>query len=112
MANFWGLRRISIFSVSYAYVDHKDYLADSLFNANGVSPHFGKEMARAGSDYRVIFCKIRKKEAEAFKTALQSLENKMILCGHPDYSKFCDELTASIGNSKGDNHETDIRNAG
>jgi len=60
---------------------------------------YGKEFAGKGSDYRVIFCKVKKSDEQNFLKALHELKNKMLLMGHTDYeqaygSLFGDKLKA------------------
>lgn len=49
-----GLSILSILSVPYMYIDHKDYLADSLLAQNHVSVRLGNEFSRDDSPYRII----------------------------------------------------------
>jgi len=67
-------------------------MADQLFVREQVRVWFGHEFASPDSPYRVIFCKCRKKDAEAFERALEALPNKMLLCGHRDYITYCENL--------------------
>ena len=81
--------------LQYAYVDlntDSAYVADSLFYRHKVPVKFEEELARDGEEYRVIFCKIRKKYKNEFEKALGEIENKMYLLGHNDYGAFCDKL--------------------
>lgn len=96
MNNFWKLKTFSLLNASYAYVDHSSYLADPLFVQSKVKLKPSCEMVREGSPYRIIFCKVRKKDAERFEEALGGLENKMLLLGHRDYPEVCEKLTRII----------------
>lgn len=69
MKNYWRMEDFSIFSVPYAYVDHGSYLADALFVQNKVRMKFKGECAKAESPYRIVFCKVRKKDAGRFEEA-------------------------------------------
>ena len=62
MKNFLRLGGLSILSVQYMYIDHKNYLADFLLAQNHVSVHFGDEFSREDSPYRIILCKVRRKD--------------------------------------------------
>ena len=62
MKNFLRLDGLSILSVPYMYIDHKDYLADSLLAQNHVSVRLGNEFSRDDSSYRIILCKVRTKD--------------------------------------------------
>lgn len=44
----------------------------------------------------IIFCKVRKKDSERFLDALSELPNKMLICGHPDYEEYCDDIIGRI----------------
>lgn len=46
--------------------------------------------------YRIVFCKVRKKDAERFEDALDKLKNKMLLLGCRDYPDICSEITKMI----------------
>ena len=96
MKNYWRMGDFSIFSVPYAYVDHSSYLADSLFVQNKVRMKFKGECVKAESPYRIVFCKVRKKDAERFEEALGKLESKMLLFGYRDYPDICSEITKMI----------------
>lgn len=85
MKNFLRLDGRSILSVPYMYIDHKDYLADSLLTQNHVSVRFGSEFSRDNSPYRIIICKVRKKDTAEFEKSMELLCNKMLLFGHNDY---------------------------
>lgn len=90
--HYWTLERFSLRFSFYAIIDTEEYMADQLFVREQVRVWFGHEFASPDSPYRVIFCKCRKKDAEAFERALEALPNKMLLCGHRDYITYCENL--------------------
>lgn len=92
MKNYWKMEGFSLFSVPYVYVDHQSYLADQLFVQNKVSMKFKQELGKENSPYRLVFCKVRKKDIEQFETALGKLKDKMLLLGHRDYPEACSEI--------------------
>ena len=96
MKNYWRMKDFSIFSVSYAYVDHNSYRADRLFVQNKVRMKFKEEFAKAESPYCIVFCKVRKKDAERFEEALEKLKNKMLLLEYRDYPDVCKEIARMI----------------
>jgi hypothetical protein len=57
---------------------------------------FKGEMARENSAYRIILCKVLKKDAERFEEALGKLKDKMLLLGYRDYPDACNEITKMI----------------
>ena len=100
MKNYWRMKDFSIFSVPYAYVDHSSYQADRLFVQNKVRMKFREEYAKAESPYRIVLCKVRKKDTERFEEALGKLKNRMLLLGYRDYPDVCGEITKMIEEGK------------
>lgn len=96
-----GLSILSILSVPYMYIDHKDYLADSLLAQNHVSVRLGNEFSRDDSPYRIILCKVRKKDTAEFEKSMESLRNKMLLFGHSDYMEFCNGIMETLEQNRG-----------
>lgn len=101
MKNFLRLDGLSILSVPYMYIDHKDYLADSLLAQNHVSVRLGNEFSRDDSPYRIILCKVRKKDTAEFEKSMESLRNKMLLFGHNDYMEFCNGIMETLEQNRG-----------
>ncbi len=52
--------------------------------------------AREDSPYRIIFCKVLKRDVERFEEALGKLKDKMRLLGHRDYPDACSEIAKMI----------------
>lgn len=96
MKNYWKMRCLSMFSVLYAYVDHSSYQADRLFVQDKVRIKYKGEYAKEGSPYRIIFCKVGKKDTRQFEEVLDKLKNNMLLLGYRDYFDFCSEITKTI----------------
>lgn len=92
-----------LFSLRYAYVDlnvDSGYVADSLFYRRKIRVWFLNEAVRDGDKYRLIFCRIRKKDKQRFEEALSEIRTKMALLGHNDYDDYCDELMRRIEGCK------------
>lgn len=105
--NYWRLRSRSLFFSSYVFLDTREYLADQLFIQHQVDAYFGPEYQKPGEPFRMLFCKIRKKDETRFLQALSELSHKMLLLGHTDYEAYCGrimEMIAEVGNEAG-NHE-------
>lgn len=94
-ARFGGM-----FSVHYAYVDTDSYLADSLFTKYKIKVKFGDEYRRSDDRYRVIFCKVKKRDEHNFRKALEELFDKALLCGFTNYEKFCEDFCRWTDESK------------
>ena len=101
MKNFLRLDGLSILSVQYMYIDYKDYLADSLLAQNHVSVHFGDEFSREDSPYRIILCKVRRKDTAKFEKSMELLCNKMLLFEHSDYMGFCNNIMETLEQNQG-----------
>ena len=74
----------------------ENYVADSLFYKREIPVWFKDELAKDEDKYRVIFCKIRKKDKEKFEEALEELPNKMELLGHLDYIDYCNNVMKAL----------------
>ena len=57
---------------------------------------FKGEYAKLESPYRIVFCKVIKKDVERFEEALGKLKSKMLLLGYRDYLDVCREITKMI----------------
>lgn len=82
--------------LTYAFVDTNDYRADSLFIRHKVTVDFKEEYKKDDTEYRVIFCQIRRKDKEEFEKALDELITKIELFGHTDYVEFCQCFLANM----------------
>ena len=73
-----------------------EYFADQLFIQHQVTVHFGNEFQHPDQPYRIIFCKVRKRDRDRFLSALSELNRKMTLCGYPGYEVFCTSFIAKM----------------
>lgn len=96
----WTIEKFSFFCDHFAIIDTGDYLADQLFMKHQVRVGFGPEFVCPDAPYRVIMCKCRKRDVDAFLAAISELPDKMLLCGHPDYLTFCEDLKRKITAAK------------
>ncbi len=108
--NYISLTRFPLRFRHYAYFDVPDNLADSLFYRHKVRVCFGDEYGKNGTEYKIIFCKIRKKDEDKFLAALGELSNKMILFGHQDYDDFCKEAMTMFEKEKEDGQKNKKKN--
>ena len=96
MKNYFTLERFSLLYDHYAFIDVPEYFADQLFIQHQVTVRLGKEFQHPDQPYVIIFCKVRKRDRDKFLSALSELDRKMILCGYPGYSEFCDTFIAKM----------------
>ena len=101
MKNFWKMDDFFPDSLSYAYLDHESYFADKIFMEKGIRVKFIREMHRENAPYRIVFCKVQKRERERMESALKELENKILLAGYKDYPLYCIELEEELEKEKG-----------
>ena len=92
----WTIERFSLRYAYFAIIDTKDYLADQLFIRPKVRVWFGREFMHPESRYAVIMCKCKKRDVNAFLSAIAELPNKMLLCGNTDYLSYCKDLRTRI----------------
>ena len=92
----WAIEKFSFFHDYFAIIDTEGHLADRLFIKHQVRVGFGPEFACPDAPYRVILCKCRKRDVDAFLAAIRELPHKMLLCGHPDYLTFCADLQKKV----------------
>ena len=83
------LQRWSLLCDTFVYMDHKDYCADYLLSEKCVRVKFLQEYAKEGTPYRILICKVRKKDSAIFIEALMDLPKRMLLLGHDDYDAEC-----------------------
>lgn len=98
MKNFWKMEESFGKHFSYAYIDLNNYFADEIFLEKNIEVKFLREMIRGDSPYRIVICKIKREDGEAFEEALKLLEDKMLLLGHSDYLAVCAELEKQLEN--------------
>ena len=98
--NFWKMKDFSLFTVPYAYVDHFSYLADNLFVQRKITMKFKGEFEKEGSPYRIIMCRVLKRDVGRFEEALEKLKDKMLIMGYRDYDKVCADIGSLIDGEK------------
>ena len=94
MKNYFRAETKNPVYANYVYVDTKEHLADTLFIRNKVYVKFEREYAKEGTDYVIIFCRVRKKDISKILKSFEDLGNKMALLGHSDYNEFCENTLA------------------
>ena len=87
-------RTLLLLTVGILFTDQS--VAFLFLSAKGLIGTFGNEFQHPDQPYVIIFCKIRKRDRDKFLSALSELDRKMILCGYPGYSEFCDTFIAKM----------------
>ena len=92
MKNYVELKAWGLLFKHFVYIDTEWYLADNIFIQEKLRVRFGREGRKQGSPYRIIFCKVRKRDAKKFVRSMERLYNKMLLMGYADADKCLEEL--------------------
>lgn len=80
----------------YAYFDLPEYKADHIFVKNQLRIKILNELGRAGYDYYIVVCRVKREDAELFEKCMAELRNAMLVCGRRDYDDFCAEMGSMI----------------
>lgn len=96
--NYIQIKRFSFFYYYFAFVDTTEHLADTIFIQKKLSVHFIHELRKKDTDYCIVFCRIRKSDADAFSANMEALQRKMLLLGHDDYADFCMNFKNGLNN--------------
>lgn len=100
MQNYYKLKTRNPFSREYIFIDCEKYLADDLFIKHKVQVNFKDELAKDGTEYRIIHCTIRKRDESKFLAALSEINNKMSLMGYKGYEECCEAVIGLLLNGK------------
>ena len=98
-AFYQKLSRFSFFYDYFAFLDAELYAADQLFVKHKVTVYFKREYGKQGTPYRIILCKVRKRDAGRFREAMAELPDKLQLLGHDDYLDGCHALGTNLDRS-------------
>ena len=90
------LARFSLFYDYFAFLDVETYAADQLFIQHQVTVHFVRKYGKPDCPYRIILCKVRKRDANRFRAAMAELPDKLRLLGYTDYLEVCRTLWENV----------------
>lgn len=96
--NYTKIQQLSLLYDHYCFIDTEEYLADGIFYQKKITVKFGREYVQPGEKYRLIFCKICKKDREIFIESMEALKKKMLLNEHRDYTDFCEKIAMMLDN--------------
>lgn len=91
-AFYQKLSRWSLFYDYFAFLDVELYAADHLFVQHQVTVHFVREYGKPNCPYRIILCKVHRRDAGRFHAAMAELPDKLRLLGYTDYLEVCRTL--------------------
>lgn len=78
-------------SIQYEFYDLPGGYFRSVFEKNGLSVKLECAYKLMDSPYIIVNCLVNKRKIKLFEQAMRDLEWKMLVCGHNDYPKFCDD---------------------
>lgn len=85
----------SLFSKFYVFIDTSDHFYKQVFEGKGITVKAVKEYSKSDSHFRLILCRINKKDEHSFINTIGQIYNKALLLGYTDYEKMCNLLHAS-----------------
>lgn len=77
----------------YLYVDSVEHFADNIFvknNLRGIK--FIGDYMQDRKETCIVMITLPRKSIKLFKTCMEELENKALLCGFTSYEETCDEV--------------------
>lgn len=95
-AFYQKLSRFSLFCDYFAFLDVESYAADQLFIQHQVTVHFVREYGKPDCPYRIILCKVRRRDTDRFRAAMAELPEKLLLLGYTDYLEVCRTLWENV----------------
>lgn len=98
--NAFMLKTLNPLRHSVIYVDTENYIADNLFEKQGVNVRFKNEFRRRNEKYVLINITFWKWDLIKVNLALDELPKKMLICGNGDYIQFCENFMHDLTNAK------------
>ncbi len=92
MVNYLKLDCFSLFRSKFVFVDTADFISANLLKDSGIFVKRVRVMKKKDSPYRLILCKIRKKDELNFIAALGKLRDMALIMGYQDYDCICEKL--------------------
>lgn len=87
MQNYRKVEKLSKKFIHFVYMDHKDYIADSLFIQEKCEAHFLDEYEKKGTDWIIVHMKVLKSDVDRFKRAMGRFRDVALLKGYKDYDE-------------------------
>lgn len=90
--NYVGIKNMFPWRNCYMYLDLPEYLADKIFIDKKIRVNFKREYEKPGEKYIVTMCTVARGNNDKFLEAMDELKRKMLLTGHGDYEKACENF--------------------
>lgn len=92
MNNYIDLHSFSLRYKHYVFIDTEKYFYKQIFSEREIKVKALKEMMRDGFPYRLILCKVLKRDEKIFINALEQIQRKALLVGYRGYTDMCEML--------------------
>lgn len=92
LINCIKLNKPSLLQTHFAYIDNQKHFADDIFARRQANVKVTSEFEKPGTPYVIVICKVPNRKVRAFLGAMQELPRRMLVCGYPDYTKFCNDF--------------------
>ena len=90
--NCYKLDGRSLYKIKYVFVDTKEHFYIRHSKRYGIRLRSIREFKKDGTDVRLIFCSVLKKDNPAFHRMLKDIRNSALTSGYTDYNAFCSLL--------------------
>lgn len=90
--NYLQIETRLLFSRVFLFVDTKDHGFEQIMENRRIRLRQVREFIKSDSPFRLILCKVRKKDVDSFCESLEQVRNKALLMGYRDYDDICEWL--------------------
>lgn len=90
--NYIKLKNIFLFSKLYVFLDTADHLYEQVLRNNDIMVSNIKEFYKENSPFRLISCKVKKKDEQDFCREILQIRNKALILGYRDYDNMCRQI--------------------
>ena len=92
MRNYIKLGCLSFFSDQYAFMDTAEKFYLRVMMENGLKIKRSSSFVKAGTEIRLIICRVRKKDSMKFESVIGKVRDMALLLGYKEYDAMCKQL--------------------
>lgn len=89
---FTLIQQPSLFFLYFSIIDGGEELALPFFRSRGLRVRILRRYRQEGDRYKMLICRVRKRDGDRFVRLMEAFSDKMALCGYPDYRRDCDQI--------------------
>lgn len=90
--NYMKLRSVSPFWEEFIFIDTERHFFEGIMQNNGINLRNVKEYIKGRTPFRLIHCKVRKKDRALFCDVIPEIRNMVLLMGYPEYDDLCTKM--------------------